>query len=190
MPRRRPANVRAGSRRRQFLNERLAVPECDWLAVRVISSHPTLLHGVHVMIEIDGVALLNTFHDGFSHVVGTHPDSFFAPASAVWAHDAHRAYLPVGDPVDCQPECCGVGARVRAQGELVHWQLIGDRWNRDLLSAHLQFDREEYLFTLQSAHDRWSARSLEQGEPSSPHQLGTGQLRGRINQDTATSRRN
>jgi hypothetical protein len=133
--------------------------ELDWLAVRIISSRPALVRGIHVVIEVDGVPLLNTFHDGLSHVVGAHPDSFFAPGSSVWAPGQGRAYLPVGDPIDCQPECCGVGASVWRQGERVHWRLIGDRWNRDLLSADLEFDREEYLFTLELARDRWLARS-------------------------------
>jgi hypothetical protein len=117
-----------------------------------------LLRGVHVVIEVDGVQLLNTFHDGFSHVVGVHPDSFLAPGSAVWSQGEDRAFLPVGDPIDCQPECCGVGAWVWRQGDRVHWQLIGDRWNRDLLSSHLVFDREEYMFTLEWARDRHQVR--------------------------------
>jgi hypothetical protein len=86
-----------------------------------------MLSGVHALIEVNGMPLLNTFHDGLSHVVGAHPDSFFAPASAVWAPGEERAYLPVGDPIHCEPECCGVGARVWRQGQCVRWQLIGDR---------------------------------------------------------------
>jgi hypothetical protein len=117
------------------------------------------------VIEVDGVPLLNTFHDGFSHVVGVHPDLFFAPGSAVWAASEDRAFLPVGDPVDCQPECCGVGAWVWRQGQRVHWRLIGDRWNSDLLSTQLEFDREEYLFTLQWARDRWLAQSRDEASP-------------------------
>lgn len=146
--------MRAGRRRPARRSQRITA-EPDWLAIRIIDSHPVLLRGVHVVIEVNGVQLLNTFHDGFSHVVGVHPDSFFASGSAVWSPGEDRAFLPVGDPIDCQPECCGVGAWVWRQGERVHWQLIGDRWNRDLLTSSLVFDREEYLFTLEWARDRY-----------------------------------
>lgn len=137
------------------------MPEYDWLAVHVTRSHRSLLRGVHVLIEVNGLSLLNTFHDGFSHLVGAHPDPFFAPGSALWASGREQAYLPIGDPVDCQPECCGAGARVWREGQRVRWRLIGDRWNRDLPSAHLEFDREEYLFTLQCARDQWLTRSTD-----------------------------
>lgn len=146
-------------RRQSARRSQPILAEPDWLAIRIINSHPVLLRGGHVVTEVNAVQLLNTFHDGFSHVVGVHPDSFFAPGSAVWSHGEDRAFLPVGDPIDCQPECCGVGAWIWRQGERVHWQLIGDRWNRSLLSSHLMFDREEYLFTLEWARDRYRVRT-------------------------------
>ncbi|MEU5877387.1 hypothetical protein [Spirillospora sp. NPDC047279] len=46
---------------------------------------------------------------------------------------------------------------MQRHGERVRWRLIGDRWNRELLSAELEFDREEYLFTVEWARDAWRA---------------------------------
>lgn len=158
MPRRRPKDLRTGRRPRRVRSP-AAVAAADWIAIRVLQSRPALLRGTHVVIEIDGVPLLNTFHDGLSHVVGVHPDSFFAPGSAVLPIGEERAFMAVGDPIDCYPECCGVGAWVWRDGDRIHWQLIGDRWNRHLLTVDLEFDREEYLFTIEWARDAWIARS-------------------------------
>jgi hypothetical protein len=117
-----------------------------------------VLRGVHILIEVNGVPLLNSFDDGYSHVVGVHPEPFFASGSALFPDRADPAFLAVGDPIDCQPECCGVGVRVWRHGDRVHWRLIGDRWNRHLLLAELAFDREEYLFTIEWARDAWAAQ--------------------------------
>lgn len=158
MSRRRPHDLRAGRRRRPVRNLQAVHDDTDWVALGVVRSSPPVLRGVHVLIEVNGVPLLNTFHDGNSHVVGVHPDRLFAPGSAVMANWEEPAFLAVGDPIDCQPECCGVGVRVWRCGDRVHWQLIGDRWNRHLLSAELEFDREEYLFAIEWARDAWAAQ--------------------------------
>jgi hypothetical protein len=129
----------------------------DWIALRVVRSRPPLLRGVHVLIDVNGVPLLNTFHDGNSHVVGVHPDSFFAPGSAVFPRGADPTSLLIGAPIGCVPECCGVGAAIWRERDRVHWRLIGDRWNRELLTEKLTFDREEYLFTIEWARDVWAA---------------------------------
>lgn len=130
----------------------------DSIALHVFRSSPPVLRGVHVLIEVNGVPLLNSFHDGYSHVVGVHPDRFFASGSALFPSGEAPAFMAVGDPIDCQPECCGVGAQVWRRGDRVHWRLIGDRWNRHLLPADLEFDREEYSFTLEWARDTWAAQ--------------------------------
>jgi len=36
--------------------------------------------------------------------------------------------------------------------------LVGDRWNRHLLSTELEFDCEEFLFTIECARDSWAAQ--------------------------------
>ncbi|MDX6433800.1 MAG: hypothetical protein QOE54_6166 [Streptosporangiaceae bacterium] len=158
MPRRRPHDLRAGRRRRPVRNLQAVQDDRDWIALRVFRSSPPVLRGVHILIEVNGVPLLNSFDDGYSHVVGVHPEPFFAPGSALFPDSADPAFLAVGDPIDCQPECCGVGVRVWRHGDRVHWRLIGDRWNRHLLSAELAFDREEYLFTIEWARDAWAAQ--------------------------------
>ncbi|MEU8799511.1 hypothetical protein [Spirillospora sp. NPDC048819] len=62
------------------------------------------------------------------------------------------AFLPVGDPIDgCGPDCCGVGVAVWRQGDLVHWRLIGDRWNRDLPSTDSASDADGLLDVIRVA---------------------------------------
>ncbi|TDD82771.1 hypothetical protein [Actinomadura rubrisoli] len=114
-----------------------------------------MLGGVHVLIEVNGVPLLNSSDVKYGHVIGAHPDPFFASGSALFSGREAPAFLAVGDPVDCRPECCGVGARIWRRGDRVRWRLDGDRWNRDQLSAELEFDREEYLFAVECARDAW-----------------------------------
>ncbi|MFC9970505.1 hypothetical protein ACFVH6_06335 [Spirillospora sp. NPDC127200] len=87
-----------------------------------------------------------------------HPEAFFAPGSAVFHRGEEPAFLEVGDPIGCQPECCGVGVWIRSHGDHVRWRPAGDRWNHRLLSAELEFDREEYLFTVEWARDVWTAQ--------------------------------
>ncbi|MFG2245769.1 hypothetical protein [Spirillospora sp. NPDC048823] len=132
----------------------------DWIALQVVRSSPPVLCGVHVLIEVNDVPLLNSFHDGFSHVIGVHPEPFFASTSALFPSGEEPAALPVGDPIDgCDPDCCGVGVAVWRHGDCVHWRLIGDRWNRRLPSTGLAFDREEYMFTVEWARGKWAAQS-------------------------------
>ncbi|RFS87156.1 hypothetical protein D0T12_02605 [Actinomadura spongiicola] len=118
-----------------------------------------MLRGVHVLVEINDIPLLNSYHDGISHVIGVHPETFFAPDSALFHNGENQQYLPLGDPIDgCAHDCCGAGVAVCRQGARVHWRLIGDNWNRHLPSTELTFDREEYLFTIEWARDTWIAQ--------------------------------
>ncbi|MFE3448719.1 hypothetical protein ACFXJ8_07250 [Nonomuraea sp. NPDC059194] len=52
----------------------------------------------------------------------------------------------------------GAGAFVGDRDLRERGDLVGPLgWNRDLLSAELEFDREEYLFTVECARDAWTA---------------------------------
>lgn len=177
MPRRRPHDLRAGRRSRSSRNSQQDQNDLDWIALTVIRSSPAVLEGIHVLIDVNGVPLLNSFHDGNSHVVGVHPDRLFAQVGELISSVEDETHLTVGEPVDCYPECCGVGARVRQSADRVHWRLIGDRWNRELLSTELEFDREEYLFTVECARDAWVAQRSLRLPPAEPDPLISSQPR-------------